>query len=113
MWKGDEIGGQLQYYHYDGGKKFTTIADQNDWFAEGAFYLGRQHVQPFAKFEEQNFADSGNAVKNVHRAGAGANYYGRGQNLKWTLQYTRALPQYGAAIKPSNEFTMQVQFYYF
>src|SRR5208282_1444589 len=52
---GDEIGGQFQYYHYDGRQKFTSILDQNDWFAEGAYYIHRAKIQPFGKFESQTF----------------------------------------------------------
>ena len=36
---------------------------------------------------------SANASKDINRMGFGANYYIRGQNLKWTLQYLRAMPQ--------------------
>jgi hypothetical protein len=43
----------------------------------------------------------------------GANYYIHGQNLKWTGQYLRALPQNGSPLKPANEFTVQLQFMYF
>jgi hypothetical protein len=41
------------------------------------------------------------------------NYYVRGQNLKWTLQYNRLLPQNGSPLKASNEVTMQLQLFYF
>ena len=36
----------------------------------------------------------------------------RGQNLKWTTQYLR-LPRNGSPIRPSNQFTLQLQFMYF
>jgi hypothetical protein len=110
---GDEIGGQFQYLHYDGRTKFPSIADQNDWFVEGGYYLRRIKTQPFAKFESQNFVAAANATKDVHRAGAGLNVYVRGQNLKWTFQYNRLFPQNGSPLKPSNEFTMQLQVFYF
>ena len=54
-----------------------------------------------------------NGTKDINRWGTGANYYIHGQNLKLTGQYTRALPQNGSAIRPSNEFTVQVQVFYF
>lgn len=110
---GDEIGGQFQYYHYDGRQKFTSILDQNDWFAEGAYYIHRAKIQPFGKFESQAFVPTADASKDIHRAGAGVNYYVHKQNLKFTLQYDRALPQNGSSLKPSNELTMQFQVYYF
>ncbi len=111
--KGDEIGAQFQYFHYDGRQKFAAIADQNDWFVEGAYYIHRAKVQPFAKFESQNFVAAVNAAKDIHRVGGGLNYYFRGQNLKWTAQALRALPRNGSPIRPGNEFTLQLQMFYF
>jgi Phosphate-selective porin O and P len=110
---GDEIGGQFQFFHYDGRQKFLSIADQNDWFVESAYYIHRTRLQPFAKFESQTFVARANASNDIHRAGAGVNLYVRGQNLKWTLQYNRLLPQNGSPLQASNEVTMQLQLFYF
>jgi Phosphate-selective porin O and P len=110
---GDEIGGQFQFFHYDGRRKFISIADQNDWFVETAYYIHRARLQPFAKFESQNFLESANASNDIHRVGAGVNLYVRGQNLKWTFQYNRLLPRNGSPLKASNEVTMQLQLFYF
>ena len=110
---GDEIGGQYQFFHYDGRKKFSAIQDQNDWFIEGAYYLHRVKMQPFFKFETQRFVEAANAAKDVNRLGTGINYYIHNQNLKWTVQYNRALPRNRSSLAPANEFTMQLQVYYF
>ena len=110
---GDEIGGQFQYYHYDGRQKFAAIPDQNDWFVEGAYYVHQAKTQPFVKFDNQSFVAAANATKDIHRIGTGVNYYVRGQNLKWTLRYNRLLPQNGSPLKASNEVTMQLQLFYF
>jgi hypothetical protein len=110
---GDEVAAQVQYVHYDGALKFPTIADQNDFLLEGAYYVHKAKLQPFVKYEEQNFVSAVNDTKDIHRAGFGANYYIRGQNLKWTLQYLRAMPQNGSSEKATNEVTMQLQVYYF
>ncbi len=64
---GDEIGGQVQYFHYDGRQKFLAIPDQNDVMVEAAYYLHRFKVQPFAKFETQNFVAAVNNIKDVTR----------------------------------------------
>ena len=111
--KGDEIAGQFQYLHYDGRSRFTGIPDQNDYLLEAAYYVHQVKMQPFLKYEAQTFVQAANASKDVNRYGMGANYYIHGQNLKWTCQYLRALPQNGSLLKPSNEFTVQLQFMYF
>jgi hypothetical protein len=109
---GDEIGGQFQYIYYNGEQKFLTIPEQNDYLLEAAYYSHRAKVQPFAKYESQNFATDQNRAKDIDRYGAGANYYIRGQNLKWTAQYLKALPR-NSPLKPSNEFSVQLQFFYY
>ena len=109
---GDEIAAQYQFIHYDGRIKFPTIADQNDHLLEAGYYVHQTKLQPFVKYEAQTFVTAANASKDVNRYGFGANYYIRGQNLKWTLQYLRALPQNSTTLKPSNELTMQLQLMY-
>jgi hypothetical protein len=111
--QGDEVAAQFQYIHYNGGTKFLTIADQNDCLLEGAYYSHRAKIQPFVKYDAQNFVNLADTGKDIHRAGFGANYYIRGQNLKWTLQYLRAMPQNGSPLKATNEVTMQLQLAYY
>ena len=110
--QGDEIGGQVQYFHYDGRQKFPTIAKQNDYLVEAAYYLGRVKVQPFVRYESQYFVEAADQARDIGRYGTGANYYIRGQNLKWTFQYLRAIPR-GPALKPCNEFSLQLQLFYY
>jgi hypothetical protein len=110
--KGDEIAGQFQFIHYDGRTKFPTIADQNDYLVEAGYLVHQAKLQPFVKYEAQSFVTPANTAKDINRAGFGANYYIRGQNLKWTLQYLRAMPQNTTALKATNELTMQLQLMY-
>jgi hypothetical protein len=109
---GDEIAAQFQFTHYDGRTKFLTIPDQNDYMFETGYYLHKAKTQAFLKAESQKFVAAANTPKDCNRFGAGANYYIRGQNLKWTVQYLRALPRNTTSLKPSNEFSMQLQLMY-
>ena len=93
---GDEVGFNFQCCTSTAGRSSLAIPDQNNFLAEGAYYVHKAKVQPFAKFETQDFVAAVNGTKDINRCGAGANYYIRGQNLKWTVQYTRALPQNGS-----------------
>ena len=111
---GNEIGGQIQYFHYDGHHEFTAISQQNDYLAEAAYYLHKVKLQPFVKTESQAFVGATAAAKDIHRYGGGVNYYVHAQNLKWTFQYTKAIPvTTTSTFKPANEFTMQLQLFYF
>ena len=111
--RGDEVAGQFQFIHYDGRTKFTAIPDQNDYLLEGGYYVHKAKIQPFTKYEAQAFVTAANASKDINRFGLGANYYIRGQNLKWTCQYLRASPRNSTTLKPSNEFTVQLQLFYY
>ena len=110
---GDEIGLNFSVLHFDGRNKFTSIPDQNNFLMEGAYYFHQAKLQPFAKFETQDFVAAVNGTKDINRFGLGGNYYIHGQNLKLTFQYLRALPRNGSLIRPSNEFTTQIQLFYF
>jgi hypothetical protein len=111
--QGDEVASQFQYIHYDGRTKFTAIPNQNDYLLEAGYYSHKAKIQPFLKFESQNFVAAANASKDINRVGFGANYYIHGQNLKWTCAYLRAMPQNTTAVKSTNEFTVQLQLMYF
>ena len=39
--KGDEVGGQVQWIHYDGGDFLKTIPEQDDVLVEAAYYLSK------------------------------------------------------------------------
>jgi len=110
---GDEVGFNFAVMHFDGRQMFTALPDQTNYLLEGAYYFHKIKTQPFAKFETQDFTAAVNGSKDINRYGGGFNYYIHGQNLKWTAQYTRALPQNGSTLRPSNEFTMQFQVFYY
>jgi hypothetical protein len=110
--RGDEIAAQFQFTHYDGRAKFLTIPNQNDYMFETGYYVHQAKTQPFLKYEAQRFVAAANAAKDISRFGAGANYFIHGQNLKWTMQYLRALPRQATTLRPSNEFSMQLQLMY-
>jgi hypothetical protein len=109
---GDELGINLQYLHFDGGRKFLTIPEQNNFLGEFSYYLHKVKLQPFARVEAQSFVSEVYRANSIRRAGGGIHYYVRGQNLKWSVQYLRASPRSGSSLKPANEFTVQLQFFY-
>ncbi len=110
---GDEVGFNASVMHFDGRNFLTAIPDQTNYLLEGAYLFHKIKTQPFAKFETQDFTAAVNGTKDINRWATGLNYYIHGQNLKWTAQYTRALPQNGSLLRPSNEFTMQLQVFYY
>jgi len=110
--KGDEVAGILQANHYDGGTFLTALPNQRDDLLELGYYLSRAKVQPFVKWEDQKFKLSSNPSKDLTRYGAGLNYYVAGQNMKFTGQILRVKPKNGA-IHSTNDFTVQMQVWYY
>jgi hypothetical protein len=110
--KGDEFGGNAQWTHYDGQAWIPTIPQQNDYVVQVAYLLGGAKTQPFAKYEAQKFSAASPVSKDLKRWGAGLNYYVSKQNLKLTAQYLRVVPD-ASTIPATNEFTIQLQLFYF
>jgi hypothetical protein len=108
---GDEVGLNFQYIHYD-GKTLFEIPDQNDSFLEAAYYVHQIKSQPYFKFEDEDFVTAATKDKDYRKVGGGVNFYPHGQNLKFTAQAQRVFPQ-NSPTKPSNEFTVQMQVFYY
>jgi hypothetical protein len=108
---GNEIAGQVQAVHYDGGKFITAIPRQNDLLVELGIYFAPAKFQPFGKYESQKFSNTVDKPKDQTRWGAGFNYYIVGQNLKFTAQYLKINPK--SPIKDTSEFTFQFQVWYY
>lgn len=110
--KGDEFAGTIQTNKYNGGTFIPSLADQRDDLVELGYYLSALKIQPFAKVEDQKFHQGFNPSKDQTRYGAGLNYYVMGQNLKFTAQLFHVKPKNGA-INSTNEFTIQMQAWYY
>lgn len=109
---GNEFAGTAQTNHYDGGKFIAALADQRDDLVELGYYVAPLKIQPFFKVEDQKFHAASNPSKDQTRYGAGLNYYVSGQNLKFTGQVFHVKPKNGA-IHTTNEFTIQMQAWYY
>ncbi|MBV8201558.1 MAG: hypothetical protein JOZ15_13125 [Acidobacteria bacterium] len=106
----DELGGQLQWVHYDGNTFIPTLPRQNAYLAELAYYTSAAKFQPFGKWEQQKFVADAQKKNDVTRWGGGFHYYVHGQNLKLSAQYLRIMPR--APIRDTNEFTLAMQVWY-
>jgi hypothetical protein len=107
---GDELGGQVQWIHYDGNTFIKALPRQNDPLVELAYYIAAAKFQPFAKWEQQKFAADADKKNDITRWGLGFHYYVYGQNLKLSGQYLRIEPK--SPLKKTNEFTLAMQAFY-
>jgi hypothetical protein len=116
------------YIHYDGGCGVTTantratncliptLSPQQELFTDVGYYFKPIELQPFLRFETENFKDRIDHGRNIKRYMGGFNYYVAQQNMKITGAVERIVPGSAPATvqtKNTNRFVMQLQFYYF
>ena len=102
------VTAQVDYFAYDGGQTFPTVAEQTAIFAEAGLYFRPMRLMPFVKFETQNF-DAAAANDNT-RYQAGFTYYITGHNANLKVAYSRLNPDIGNS---SNQLTTQLQVFYY
>jgi hypothetical protein len=108
---GNEFAGLLQHNAYN-GSTFIALPQQKDELLEAGYYVAALKLQPFFKYESQKFSAASTPSKDLTRIGAGLNYYVAGQNLKFTGQALRVKPK-NNALNSTNEFTIQMQMWYY
>ncbi len=106
--KSGAIESTLQYQYLSGGKTFTTLPTQNTLMIEGGYYIKAVKIAPLARYEQRSY--NGQEARNEHRWGIGLNWYPYKFNFNVKGYYNRIEPKTGVAL---NQFTVQLQFYYF
>jgi hypothetical protein len=101
------VTAQVDFFNYDGGNTFATLAKQTAVFAEAGLYFKPLAIMPFLRFETQNFDAAG--VDN-NRIQAGLGYYIKGHNANLKAAFSRLDPDVG---ETSNQFTAQLQVFYY
>ena len=104
------FNGELTLLHFDGGKTFTAIPEQRDVTAQVGYYLAPAKVMPWLRAEDQNFRAAVNNGRDNKRLQAGLTWLPNGNNFNIKGAYSRVRPHTG---NTTNEFTEQMQFFYF
>jgi len=108
----DAISGLVQFFHFKGQSTAPAIAEQNDLLAEVAYYNKDYNIGVFGKFEGQ-FPTADGAIKQFW-FGGGFRYFIQENIMNFTLAYERSqFSNAGATRNSTNEFTLQMQFYYY
>jgi hypothetical protein len=102
------VTAQLAYNRIDGGAKFLTLPEQDVIFAELGYFLRDFKITPVFQFTRRAVVDT--AVGDETRWSLGANYWWAGHNANVKAAYTRIDPRLGFN---QNEFTIQLQIFYF
>jgi hypothetical protein len=102
------IEGTFQYQYLNGGVTFTALPPENTEQVDLGYYIKALKIAPLVRYEQRIY--NGQEAKNEARFGAGLNYYPYKFNFNIKGMWIRVDPKTGPAV---NEFTIQLQFYYF
>jgi len=102
------VTAQLAYNRFDGGATFGTLPKQNVTFLEAGYLLRSLMLTPVIQFARRAVVDT--AVGDETRWSIGANYWWAGHNANIKLAFGRISPVGRGA---QNEFTIQLQVFYF
>ena len=102
------VTAQVDYFDYDGGSTFPALTKQTAIFAEAGLYIKPMRLMPFVKYETRDFDPAG--TPDDVRYQVGLTYYRFGHNVNLKVAYSRLDPDVG---NPSNQFTTQLQVFYY
>ena len=116
----------IQYQYINGGKTFSTLPEQNTFQIEGGVFLKDLGIATIARYEQRTFTAANvnvsTAPKNENRVAVGLNFYPFPKtpyafNIKCWWQRVQlkpgAAPGQTTSGYPTNQFTIQMQVYYF
>jgi hypothetical protein len=112
---GNGITAQADYIHYDGGVTFNTAAlfKQDDLFVEAGFFLGGPKIMPFVRYEQQRYSDDVNKALNRTKYQGGLGFYPYGANFNIKAGFGRTDAADNPNVASTNQYTIQVQVFYF
>lgn len=102
------VTAQFAYNRFDGDKTFITLPKQNVEFLEIGYFLRDLMLTPVLQFTKRDVVST--ATGDETRWSIGVNYWWAGHNANVKGAYSRIDPRGLAA---QNEFTIQLQLFYF
>jgi hypothetical protein len=102
------VTAQFDHIRYNGSTFLKSLADQQDTLFEAGFLIGKTRLMPVVQIAERNFSASTGIDEK--RYGAGVNYFLNGHNANFKALFVRSDLKGG---KTANQFTVQLQFFYF
>ena len=102
------VTAQFDYHRFDGGETLTTLPKQNDVLVEGGYLIRALKLTPVLQVAHRNISDR--SLGDETLTAIGANYWWAGHNANIKALYTRIAPR---GLPKQNEFTVQLQIFYF
>src|ERR1051325_2152254 len=105
---GGAITAQLDHNQYNGSTFLKSLPKQTDTEFEGGYRIGKTRLMPVVQVAQRNFAAASGVDEK--RYGAGVNYFLNGHNANFKTLFYRVDQKGG---RTGNQFTVQLQFFYF
>jgi len=102
------VTAQLAFSRIDGGTTFRTLPEQNVVLLELGYFFRQLKLTPVLQYTNRAVSDS--SVGDETRWSLGLNYWWRGYNANIKGAYARIDPR---TLASQNEFTIQLQLFYF
>jgi hypothetical protein len=102
------LNAELSLFSFDGGTTFTALKEQKAATLQAGYYIAAFKVNPFVRLEKQDI--KGTKTGDNKRAQIGINYMPNGNNFNVKGAISRIDPSVG---NKSNEYTIQMQFFYY
>jgi hypothetical protein len=102
------VTGQLAYNRFDGGDLFLTLPKENVTLLELGYFVRNLKLTPVFQFTNRGVVDT--AAGDQTQWSIGVNYWWAGQNANLKAAYGRIEPR---GLATQNEFTIQLQLFYF
>jgi hypothetical protein len=105
---GGSVTAQLDHIQYDGSTFLKSLPKQSDTLFEGGYLIGKSRFMPVVQIARRNFAASSGIDET--RYGAGVDYFLNAHNANFKALFIRSDLK---GRKTANQFTVQLQFFYF
>jgi hypothetical protein len=99
---------QFDYNRFDGGTTLTTLPKQDDLLFELGYLINALKLTPVLQLSKRDLVDL--SAGDEQRWSFGVNYWWTGHNANIKAAYTRIEPN---GLPRQNEFTLQLQFFYY
>jgi hypothetical protein len=105
---------EVDFIHYTPGfLTSATFFQQDDITVMAGFYFAGPKLLPFARYEALNAVLTADEVKNQKRFQGGLTYYPFGHNLNFRFAYSYVKLPNNSKVHATNEYTIQMQVFYF
>ena len=104
------INAELTLLSFDGGNFMTAIPERKAYTTQAEYYFAGPKAMPWVRLENQDFRASANNGRDNKRQQIGVTWLPNGNNFNVKAAYSRVDPRVG---NKTNEFTVQVQFFYY